>query len=143
MRIRFVEPGKHTAFRIFFRIILSILVLTLFACSSPSSGGAKKVVEQFLTGLQDRDEERIVEAAPFYADLEENQRQALKDIFSQNLDWTIHSIKQQGRTAQLVVSLKLEKNTLDMVLPLEFEQDNWKIQEEFSFTRSLDFIPSK
>lgn len=143
MRIRFVESGEHKAFRIFFRLLLSILVLTMFACSSPSSGGAKEAVDQFLTGLQDRDESSIVEVAPFYARLGDDQKQALTGIFNRDLDWTIQSVKQQGRTAQIVVSLKLEGNNLNMVLPLKYEQNDWKIQEDFSFTRSFDFIPAE
>lgn len=126
-------------------IYLCITIFMIFAsCSTPGEEKAAELVTRFIQGLYIQDEEAVQQAAPFFAELEEGQREKLYDSVREYNSWELKTVEVKGRKAVAVVEFsKPDANKVQMQFPLEARDGSWHIQEMISFSTTIDFIPAE
>jgi len=126
---------------------LIYLFITIFvisaSCTSPGEEKAAELVTRFIEGLYSRDVESVRQAAPFFAGLEEDQREKLYESVRENDSWELKTVEVKGRKAVVIVEFSQADSTVQMQFPLEARDGSWHIQEMISFSTTIDFIPAE
>ena len=123
--------------------ITIITVILCAACSTPGKSAAEKTVSRFVEGLYAQDAEAIREAAPFFTQIDENQKQQLYQNIRAYDSWNIEAVQVKGRSAIVIVEFSSPEKNLQMQFPLKAQNDSWVIQEKFSFSTTIDVIPAE
>ncbi|MFW6208422.1 MAG: hypothetical protein ACOC7X_06915 [Spirochaetota bacterium] len=123
--------------------IIIIVVVLCAACSSPGESAAKKTVRRFVEGLYTQDADAIREAAPFYTEIDDDQKQQLYQNIRAYDSWNIEAVQVKGRSAVVIVEFSNPDENLQMQFPLEAQNNSWVIKEKISFSTTIDVIPAE
>lgn len=125
-------------------LFITIIILILCAaCSSPGKSAAENTVSQFVEGLYAQDAEAIRDAAPFFDEIDDAQKQQLYQNIRAYESWNIEAVQVKGRSAIVIVEFSKPDKNLQMQFPLEAQNDSWVIQEKISFSTTIDVIPAE
>lgn len=123
--------------------IIILFIAICGACASPGKDTAERTVNRFIEGLYAKDVDAVVQAAPFFGEIEEKQKQKLYDTVQSFDSWEIENVKVKGSTAIVLVEFSKSDRQVQMQFPLEVRKDSWVIQETLSFSTTIDIIPAE
>ncbi len=124
-------------------LLIIVTAICIGGCSSPDKASAKRVVRQFIEGLYARDENAITQVAPFFNDIEKNQKENLYKNIDKFDSWNIDLVQKKNKNATVMVTFTDNNSETQLRFPLKAKGDSWIIREKISFTTTIDFIPAE
>jgi hypothetical protein len=112
-----------------------------FSCTTRDAPEARRTVEAFLAALQAGDRAEIARLSPGMAEAADGR---LEQVFAATAGlsrWSITDVSCRGDSGRARVTLTVDGQQVDMVIPLSRANGAWAVDSLVTATRRLDFVP--